>query len=195
MKDSIATNFKVGENAVYPGHGVGSITAIETKEIHGQKQEFYMITMIDTGMRIMVPKNNASSLGLRPIISEKEANEVIEILKEKTPNDEEQTWNRRYREYMEKIKTGSVFEIAEVLRNLYLLKMSKKSLSFGEREMLETARNLLWKELILAKDNQELKEEERIASIFNLDFVKKNDFTEKKEDIEKVERKENIKDL
>ena len=109
--------FKVGDNAVYPGHGVGVVKNIETKEIFGKKQTFYTIQILDNGMKIMIPKDNVASVGLRAIISKKEANEVFKILRKKNIKIDNQTWNRRYREYMEKIKTGSIYEIAEVLRH------------------------------------------------------------------------------
>lgn len=159
--------FKVGDNAVYPGHGVGKVVAVEAKEIMGTKLEFYSVQIIETGMKIMVPKNNVQSVGLRRIISPDEAAKVIDILKEKDVKIDTQTWNRRYREYMEKIKTGSVYEIAEVLRDLFLLKVDKE-LSFGERKMLDTARGLLMKELALAVDETKLKEEEEVRQIFGL---------------------------
>ena len=82
MADSIAS-FRVGDNAVYPGHGVGKVTAIEAKEIFGKKHEFYTIQILENGMKIMIPKDNVASVGLRPIISREEAGKVIEILKEK----------------------------------------------------------------------------------------------------------------
>lgn len=157
--------FKVGDHAVYPGHGVGRVAAIEIKEILGNKQTFYSLQIIETGMKIMIPRDNVMSVGLRPIISKDEANKVIEILKEKEVKIDNQTWNRRYREYMEKIKTGSVFEIAEVLRDLFLLKVDKE-LSFGERKMLDTARTLLLKELTLATSQEELFQEEEVRQIF-----------------------------
>lgn len=160
-------SFKVGDNAVYPGHGVGRVTAIETKEILGSKHTFYSINILDSGMKIMVPQNNAESVGLRPIISRDEAKKVIEILRETNVKIDNQTWNRRYREYMEKIKTGSVYQIAEVLRDLFLLKVDKE-LSFGERKMLDNARALLLRELSLATSTEELKEQEEVRSIFNL---------------------------
>ncbi len=161
------TSFKVGDNAVYPGHGVGKVTAIEVKEIFGKKHEFYTIQILENGMKIMIPKDNVESVGLRPIISKDEANKVIEILKETNVKIDNQTWNRRYREYMEKIKTGSVYEIAEVLRDLFVLKVEKE-LSFGERKMLDTARNLLLKELSLATSKEELSSEEEVKAIFGL---------------------------
>ena len=159
--------FNVGDNAVYPGHGVGKILAIETKEILGNKQTFYSIQIVETGMKIMIPKDNVASVGLRPIISKDEAGQVLGILKEKDVKIDTQTWNRRYREYMEKIKTGSVFEIAEVLRDLFLLRVDKE-LSFGERKMLDTARNLLLKELILSTSESELFQEEEVKAIFGV---------------------------
>ena len=163
----LLVDFVEGDHAVYPGHGVGEVVAVETKEILGSKQTFYSIRILETGMKIMVPKDNAQSVGLRPIVSKIEAAKVIEILKETNVKIDNQTWNRRYRDYMEKIKTGSVYEIAEVLRDLFLLKVDKE-LSFGERKMLDTARNLLLRELSLATSTEEMKKQEDIAAIFGL---------------------------
>lgn len=159
------STFKVGDHAVYPGHGVGRVAAVETKEILGTEHMFYSLLILETGMKIMIPKSNVESVGLRPIISKDEAERVLEILKVKEVKIDNQTWNRRYREYMEKIKTGSVFEIAEVLRDLFLLKVDKE-LSFGERKMLDTARNLLLKELTLATSEAELFSDEEVKQIF-----------------------------
>ena len=159
--------FKVGEHAVYPGHGVGKVVAVETKEIMGTKIEFYSVQILESGLKIMVPKTSVQQVGLRPIISEDEANKVISILKIKDVKIDTQTWNRRYREYMEKIKTGSVYEIAEVLRDLFLLKVDKE-LSFGERKMLDTARGLLMKELTLAVKDNALTQEDEVKQIFGL---------------------------
>lgn len=159
--------FKVGDNAVYPSHGVGQICAIETKSYGGVETTFYSIRILETGAKIMVPKHNAKASGLRPIITKEEADTVYGILKEKDIKIDNQTWNRRYREYMEKIKTGSVFEIAEVLRDLFLLKVDKE-LSFGERKLLDQARALLIKELSLSTDNEEASVETEIKQIFGL---------------------------
>jgi CarD family transcriptional regulator len=165
MNSSLA--FRVGDKAVYPAHGVGEITSIETREISGQKQTFYILRILENGMKIMVPMKNAGSVGLRQVISRDKVREVFTILREKeTSIGNSQTWNRRYREYMEKIKTGSVFEVAEVLRDLYLLKYGKE-LSFGERKMLDTARTLLVKELSIAKNVKEETVEEELKHIFN----------------------------
>jgi CarD family transcriptional regulator len=158
--------FKVGDKAVYPAHGVGEVMGIERKEIAGNIQTFYVLKILETGMKVMIPTGNVRSVGLREIISEKEANQVYQILKERSISVDEKTWNRRYREYNEKIKSGSVFEIAEVLRDLYLLKQ-QKDLSFGERKMLDTARSLLIKELSLAKRVDEQKIEHDFQKIFH----------------------------
>ena len=164
LKDDI---FQVGDNAVYPGHGVGEVVSVETKEMMGCSQVFYSIKIMETGMKIMVPKNNVKNVGLRPIISKTEASKVLGILQEKDVKIDNQTWNRRYREYMEKIKTGSVYEIAEVLRDLFLLKVDKE-LSFGERKMLDTARTLLITELSLATTRKELETDE-VKAIFGVE--------------------------
>ena len=110
--------FRVGDLAVYPAHGVAQIVGIETREISGNKQTFYILKILENGMKIMIPTRNAGAVGLRELIRADEVDEVFEILKSREVAVEGQTWNRRYREYMEKIKTGSVFEIAEVLRDL-----------------------------------------------------------------------------
>jgi len=122
----------------------------------GAKTDFYIIEIQETGMRVMVPKKNAANVGLRPIISRDEAEDVLTILKDRASvKSDFQTWNRRYREYMEKIKTGSIYEIAEVLRDLYWIK-SEKELSFGEKNMMDNARKLLIKELTIAYQKTEL---------------------------------------
>ena len=159
------SEFQVGDNAVYPGYGVGRVSAIETKEMGGTKQNFYVIKILSTGMRVMVPTANTKQVGLRPIISKDEARKVLGVLRQKDFKIDNQAWNRRYRKYMDKIKTGSVYEIAEVLRDLYFLKVDKE-LSFGERKMLATARELLLKELSLATTPDQLNQKD-VSDIFN----------------------------
>lgn len=163
-------SFEVGDNAVYPGYGVVQVTAIETKEFFGTKELFYSVKIEDSGAKVMVPQNRVEVVGLRHIINKSEADKVIEILKEKETKVDNQTWNRRYRDYMDKIKTGSVYEIAEVLRDLFVLKVDK-DLSFGEKKMLDTARGLLFRELTLATDKEVLNSDE-VAAIFGLNDEK-----------------------
>ena len=142
--------FEVGDKAVYPVHGVAEVVALEQRDVGGNKVPVYILKVLETGLRIMVPTTNAGSVGLRDLITSKQVKEVYSILKSRDVPRDTQTWNRRYREYMEKIKTGSVFEIAEVMRDLCVLRTTKE-LSFGERKMLDTARGLIIKELALAK--------------------------------------------
>lgn len=157
--------FSVGDLAVYPAHGVGVIEAIEAKRIMDEVQEFYIMRILDTDMIIMIPIKNVGAVGLRELIAQQDVNKVFDILRQRNVVVDHQTWNRRYREYMEKIKTGSVFDVAEVLRDLSLLK-SDKDLSFGERKMLDTARNLLVKELSLASNTEETQIEQDLNRIF-----------------------------
>jgi CarD family transcriptional regulator len=152
--------------AVYPAQGVAEVVGIEEKEISGHPMRFYVLRIVDTDMRIMVPVTKAREVGLRPIIGDEEIKEVYGILKEKEIHIDKQTWNRRYRGFMEKIKTGSLFEVAEVYRDLYRLK-STKTLSFGERRMLDTAKNLIIKELSVAKKVAETKMEREIERLFS----------------------------
>jgi len=157
--------FAVGDKAVYPVHGVAEVVGLENRDIGGNQTSVYILKVIDTGMRIIVPTTNAGSVGLRDLITSKQVKEVYSILKARDIPRDTQTWNRRYREYMEKIKTGSVFEIAEVMRDLSVLRKTKE-LSFGERKMLDNARGLLTKELALAKGVTEDKIAEEIDAIF-----------------------------
>lgn len=165
MKRQGLQDFKVGDIAVYPAHGVGKIASIEHREISGNKQQFYIMKILDNGMTIMVPTSNVKNVGLREVIGEDQVGIVYEILRERDIAIDNQTWNRRYREYMDKIRTGSIYEIAEVLRDLMLLRYQKE-LSFGERKMLDTARNLIIKELAIAEDATEQETAEKIDEIF-----------------------------
>ncbi len=162
--------FKVGDLAVYPAHGVGLIEAIEEKEIGGTTLVFYVMRILENDMKIMIPKNNTKAVGLRSIISPEEVERVYSILEEKDVKFTPQTWNRRYREYMERIKTGSIFDLAAVLRDLYILQMDKP-LSFGEKKMLETAKTLLVKELSIARNKKEEEIEKGIEEIFGIHEV------------------------
>jgi CarD family transcriptional regulator len=157
--------FKVGDNAVYPAHGVTIVKRIDERDVGGKKKKFYVLQVVENSMTIMVPTDNADSVGLREIISPNDVQAVYKILKQRNVKIDQTTWNRRSREYMEKIKTGSVFEIAEVLRNLFLLRHSK-DLSFGERKMLDQAKALLVREISLARRTQEAEIEQEIQTIF-----------------------------
>jgi CarD family transcriptional regulator len=158
--------FSEGDMAVYPAHGVGVIKAVETKTIGGIDQSFYILEILDNSMRIMIPTASSSNVGLRAILKKSEVGDVLEILEDRSVELGSQTWNRRYRDYMEKIKTGSVHEVAVVLRDLFLLSVDK-DLSYGERKMLDTAKNLIVKELSLAQNTEEEAVTKTIEAIFS----------------------------
>jgi CarD family transcriptional regulator len=157
--------FKIGDLAVYPAHGVGIIERIESQEISGSSQDFFVMRILENDMIIMIPTQNVDSVGLRGIIGKKEVPKLYSILEKRDVVIDNQTWNRRYREYTDKIKTGSVYEVAEVYRDLLILKIEKE-LSFGERKMLDTARNLLVKEIALAKRVEEEQIEKDLDKMF-----------------------------
>ena len=154
MAKNVATifssDFKVGDKVVYPAQGVCLIDSIQLRKVSAAEQKFYILTVLETGTKIMVPVNQVETVGLRKIVDAKTAEKVYDILRDRDVEIDNQTWNRRYREYTQKIKTGSVFEIAKVIRDLSVLK-SDKELSFGERKMLDTAQGLLVKEISIAK--------------------------------------------
>ena len=157
--------FQIGDKAVYPVHGVAEVVSLEKRDIGGSSTSVYILKILETGLKIMVPVNNAVTVGLRELINGKQVREVYAFLKSRDVPRDTQTWNRRYREYMEKIKTGSVFEIGEVMRDLSVLRMSK-DLSFGERRMLDTARSRLIRERALAKGVTEDKVGAEVDAIF-----------------------------
>src|SRR2546425_2106156 len=132
--------FKVGEKVVYPAHGVGEIEAIRSHVISGTEKKFYMLRILETDMKIMIPIDNVESVGLRKIIDRAMVTKVYKVLRQKKVETDQQTWNRRYREYLEKIKPGPTLKFAKFLRALFVLK-GEKNLSFGERKMLVTLAN------------------------------------------------------
>jgi CarD family transcriptional regulator len=158
--------FKVGDLAVYPAHGVGEIISIESRVVNGEKHDFYIMKVIENGMTIMIPTNNVESVGLRDVIARKEISKVYAVIKSRKGSvTDNQTWNRRYREYMDKIKTGSLYDVAEVFRDLFRLKLTK-DLSFGERKLYDTAQILLVRELSTAKRADEDTIISEIESLF-----------------------------
>ncbi len=154
-KDNRKKRFEIGDLAVYPAHGVGKIESVESRVINGTTHEFYIMKIIENGMIIMVPTANIESVGLRELVNEEEIAKIFDVLRQKKDDSTDtQTWNRRYKEYMDKIKTGSLYDVASVFRDLYLLK-STKELSFGERKLLDTAQSLLLKEISMARRQDE----------------------------------------
>ena len=145
--------FEVGDKAVYPAHGVGEITAIETRSIMEDSIEVYVMKILDREMTIIIPRKKSEDVGLRKVMHHDEVDAVFKVLRQSKRVNDRQTWNRRFREYSDKIRTGSAVEIAKVLRDLYLLRAGK-SLSYGEKRMLHTAMELLSQEIAVAKTGE-----------------------------------------
>jgi CarD family transcriptional regulator len=160
-----AVIFKSGDKIVYPGHGVGEVESVRTTILGGQEHHIYNIKIIESGMKVMVPVSQAISNGIRKIVDRKAIDEVFSILKDRNFKIDTQTWNRRFREYSQKIKTGSVFEIAIVLRDLLVLSADKE-LSFGEKKMLDMAEGLLVSEIALAKSRPHDKVAGELRALF-----------------------------
>ncbi|MDA8233924.1 MAG: CarD family transcriptional regulator [Clostridia bacterium] len=156
--------FKVGDKVVYPMHGAGVIESIEEKEVLGEIRKYYVMRLPVGDMKVMIPMGNVKDLGLRQVIEEEDVEKVLHILKEKG-EDTSTNWNRRYRAHLEKIKSGDIYEVAEVVRNL-VLREQEKGLSTGERKMLENARQILISELVLARELAEDKIESMINGVF-----------------------------
>ena len=154
----------VGDYVVCPGHGVGLVEGADTREAGGgEEQEFYSIRIVANGMKMLVPVNSGE--GVRSLVSEKEVDEIFQLLRNHEVELDTSTWNRRYREYLLKIKTGSLLEIADVLRSLFLLKHIKM-LSFGEKKMLEQCKAFLVEEISLSQGKPERKVDTEIESSF-----------------------------
>ncbi|MCX7781400.1 MAG: CarD family transcriptional regulator [Negativicutes bacterium] len=137
----------VGDRVVYPSYGAGVIEAIEEHTVLGERHNYYVLTIPYGGMKVMIPLEKVESVGLREVITEVDIPRVVEILRT-PPSQYNVSWNRRFHLNMAKVKSGSIFEVAEVVRNLTLQDRVKR-LSTGERRLLETARQILISELVL----------------------------------------------
>jgi len=142
--------FRVGDKAVYPAQGVAEVIGIETKEIGGSQEIFYVLRVFDTDKRILVPVKKADACGMRHLMTDDEIREVYRIVSEEEAVVEQTTWNRRYRKYLEMIKTGSAEDLARVIRDLNTLRQTK-ALSFGEKKIIETAIDLLVREIAIVR--------------------------------------------
>ena len=162
--DRSADQFKVADQVVHPAHGVGEIVSIEERELGGIKGSFYKINILDTHMKILVPVDAAAQVGLRDIMSPEQAEEILETMRSSEVAVNVQPWNRRFRIYTEMLQSKSPYETAKVLRDMNRLK-SDKSLSFGERKLLNQAKSLLIKELSLAKKMSDVDIESQIDQI------------------------------
>ncbi len=152
--------FVIGDKVVYPMHGAGIIENIENKEVLGETRSYYILHIPYGNMQVMIPVANSDQVGIRPIVSSDKVDEVYKLLHEGSTEMDE-NWNRRFRENMEKLKSGDILEVAEVVRNLIRVDRIKK-LSTGEKKMLANARQILVSEIVLTK---EFSETEAIAMI------------------------------
>jgi CarD family transcriptional regulator len=158
--------FNVGDKIVYPMHGAGVIESIEEREILGRKQNYYVMKMPVGDMKVMIPTLNVDDIGIREVIDGHEVDKVFEILHDRSINVTS-NWNKRYRENMTKIKSGNIFEVADVVRTL-MIRDREKGLSTGERKMLNSARQILVSELLLAKDSDHFEMESAINDYMNV---------------------------
>ncbi len=156
--------YKIGDKVVYPMHGAGIIESIEEREILGEKRQYYILKLPVGDMKVMIPISNCMEIGLREVIDRKGVQKVIGILKDNSTNMST-NWNRRYRANLEKIKSGDIYEVAEVVRNL-INRDREKGLSSGERKMLENARQILISELVLATELEEERAQSLVDSAF-----------------------------
>jgi CarD family transcriptional regulator len=156
--------YNLGDHVVCPGHGVGQILSLESRELNGEQKSFYIIKIINNGMKIMVPSDSKEHM--RQLVTDQDISSVFDLLNNRDVKVDQSTWNRRHREYSLKVKTGSLVEIADVLRQLLLLKMMKK-LSFGEKKMLDQCKDLLVKEIALSSGSQETDVSSKIDSLYS----------------------------
>lgn len=152
--------YSIGDKIVYPMHGAGEIQDIEEKEILGEIRSYYIMDVPNEDMEIMIPVDNMEDIGIRDVISRDEIDKVMDVLK--APSSEmSSNWNHRNRENMEKLKTGDIFEVAEVVRNLVRIER-EKHLSTGEKKMLANAKQILSSEIILVTGSSEEEAEQMI---------------------------------
>ena len=167
--------FNVGDKIVYPMHGAGTIDAIEEKDILGEKQNYYIIKMPGE-VKVMVPISKAGDIGVRSVIDKAEAGKVLEVL-EANETEMSNNWNKRYKENMEKMKSGSIYEVADVVRNVSY-KQKEKGLSTGEKKMLNNAKQILVSELVLAEHASENEVENLVENKINLSFEEHRNMVE-----------------
>ena len=160
--------FNVGDKIVYPMHGEGTIDAIEEKDILGQKQSYYILKMPGE-VKVMVPTAKAEEVGVRNIINKESADKVFWVL-EQDETAMDKNWNKRYRDNMEKMKSGDIYEIADVVRNLSF-KQKEKGLSTGEKKMLNNAKQILVSELVLAEHASQEEVEQLVENKINTSFM------------------------
>ena len=162
-REIIAIEYKVGDHVVYPHHGAGKVLKRETKERLGAKREYLTIKILHNDMTVMVPTENAGRAGLRRVIDEEAVERVLSVLRDDV-SQMPKNWNRRFKHNRDKIKTGDVYELAEVVRNL-AIRESDKGLSTGEKQMYTRAKKILASELMYALEMEEDEAEGHLDSL------------------------------
>ena len=155
--------FEVGDNVVYPHHGAGKVLKKEAKEIFGEEREYLTIKILHNDMTVMVPTDNAGRAGLRRVIDEATVKKVLAVLQDAC-SDMPKNWNRRFKHNRDKIKTGDIYELAEVVRNL-AIRECEKGLSTGEKQMFTRAKKILASELMYALEMGEEEAEEHLDDL------------------------------
>jgi len=158
-------DFEVGDNVVYPHHGAGKVLKKEQKEIFGERREYLTIKILHNDMTVMVPTDNAGKAGLRRVIDEETVQKVLGVLSDEV-SEMPKNWNRRFKHNRDKIKTGDIYELAEVVRNL-AIREAQKGLSTGEKQMFTRAKKILASELMYALEMGEEQAEEHLDEILS----------------------------
>jgi CarD family transcriptional regulator len=161
--ETIHVEYKVGDKVVYPHHGAGKVLKKEKKEMLGEKREYLTIKILHNDMTVMVPSDSAGRAGLRRVIGEEEVERVLAVLRDDM-SQMPKNWNRRFKHNRDKMKTGDVFELAEVVRNL-AIRDFQKGLSTGEKQMFTRAKKILASELMYALDMEEKEAEEYLDDL------------------------------
>lgn len=162
-------NYNIGDKIVYPVHGAGVIESIENREIMGEMKEYYIMRMPIGDMKVMIPVANAKEIGLRDIIDTKEADKLLKKFKE-CSTEMDSNWNKRSRENTAKIKSGDIYEVAQVVKSL-MFRDKTRGLSTGERKMLNSAKQIMVSELVMAKATTQSEIENIINEIVNAEIA------------------------
>lgn len=173
--------FNVGDKIVYPMHGAGTIDSIEEKEVLGEKKQYYIINMPGE-VKVMIPTDHAESMGVRNIIDANGANKVLSIL-EKDETQMSDNWNKRYRDNLDKMKTGDIYQVADVVRNLSFKQKERGTLSTGEKKMLNNAKLILVSELVLAEHSSKDEIEQLVDNKIDMSYKEYRVPTEAKIDL------------
>src|SRR5437764_812755 len=158
--------FEIGDNVVYPHHGAGKVIRKEAKDILGEKREYLTIKILHNDMTVMVPSENAALAGLRRVIDEETVKKVLAVLQDEC-SEMPKNWNRRFKHHRDKIKTGSIYELAEGVRNL-AIREAEKGLSTGETQMFTRAKKILASELMYALEMNAEELEEHIYGLLGV---------------------------